>query len=292
MSLVKKFKLHFFQIIIKSDYLFNDQTKEPIDFLIENLSKTNKPDNIYEINGYKAFVKHIEDDFFCFEKHRIDDLPYVGSVNDNSERTLDLEDGESLIEKNYFYIKRDLGYIVYQEKQEGFRISSLTQYFQLLLSISSSDSIKINQIAQRGTYERLLKYGYIKSIELSLATPSNSLLKDFGVSLNDRILYKKDKNLNLNLKVNLEYKESITGDFLRNLKNLKDKYSGEISTFRIKGSENRDDKLSDINLVKDILEVEASVKVNQNHIDEKGIISELDRASRIYNDDIKGILYD
>jgi hypothetical protein len=292
MSIVKKFKLHFFQITIKKDFLFNDSKKEPIIFLTENLNKTSKPENVYEINGYKAFVKHIRGSFYCFEKHRIDDLPSVGSVNENLERTLELSEGETLIEKNYFYINIESKYIVYQERQEGFRISSLSTYFQYLLNISSNNILEIEQIAQKGSYERLLKYGYVKSLELSLASPSNSLLKELGVSINDRVLYKKDKKLNLSLKVALEKKESIENSFLAFFKGIKERYSEEITMLKIKGSEHLDDKLGDINLVKDVLEVEAVVKVKQNHIDENGMISELKRASDIYHEEIKGILYD
>lgn len=278
--------------MFKKDFLFNDNNQEPIDFLLKSLQKTNKPDNVYEINGYKAFVKHIKEDFFCFEKHRIDDLPSVGSVSENKERNLNLNEGETLIEKNYFFINRDLKYIVYQEKQEGFRISSLSIYFQMLLSISSSSSITINQIAQKETYGRLLKYGYIKSLELSLASPSNNLLSELGVSINDRVLYRKNKHLNLNLKVTLDKKESVPSTLLQTYKNIKEKYFDEINIMRIRGSETSEDKLGDINLVKDILEVEAVVKVNQNHIDELGMIEELKRASKVYYDEIKGILYD
>ncbi len=292
MSLVKKFKLHFFQIAIKKDFLFSDEKKEPLPFLIENLRKTSKPDNVYTINGYKAFVKHIEEDFYCFEKHRVDDLPSVGNVNENLERNLELSEGETLIEKNYFYINKEFKYIIFQERQEGFRVSSLSIYFKYLLNISSSNSLCIEQIAQKGTYERLIKYGYIKSLELSLASPSNNLLKELGVSINDRVLYKKNKRLNINLRVALEKKESIGNDFLQILKKIKEKYPEEVNSMKIRGSETSDDKLGDINLVKDVLEIEATVKVNKNHIDEKGMISELTRASRTYHDEIKGILYD
>ena len=113
-----------------------------------------------------------------------------------------------------------------------------------------------------------------------------------GTHVNIRVLYKKDKKLNLSLKVALEKKESIGSSFLSFFKGIKEKYPEEIAILKIKGSEHLDDKLGDINLVKDVLEVEAVVKVNQNHIDENGMISELKRASDIYHEEIKGILYD
>lgn len=127
----KQFKLHFYKL--EMDETLFSSSKNKYTELIKLLKKVKKPDNVYSVNGYQSYVKPIKNKVFCFEKHRIDDFPSIGNLNNNIERDIELEEGESLIEKNYFYIDDKLGYIVYQEKNEGFRASTLSGYFRQLL---------------------------------------------------------------------------------------------------------------------------------------------------------------
>lgn len=287
MSKTKIFTLHFYQIII-DDSLFTE-SKNKITELLRQLNKVSKPNNVYEIHGYKAFVKVVDNNIYCFEKHRIDDLPSVGSVNNNIERNLKLNVGETLIEKNYFLIDDELGYIIFQEKLEGYRATSLSSYFHALLGEKTS-KIHINQLLQTSSYERLLKYGYLKSMELSLASPSDDLLKEFGISLNDRILYKKNKNTTVSIKVTLDKKESIALQFIEGIKEKFRANSDKIKTLRIKGSETLQASLQDINLANDILKSKADVRIEDNQIVQDDMIHELNNAKRVHHEEIEGLL--
>lgn len=283
----KQFKLHFYKIEI-DETLFSD-SKNKYSELIKLLNKVKKPENVYSINGYQSYVKPIQNKVYCFEKHRIDDLPSVGNINNNSERNLELKEGETLIEKNYFLIDDKLGYIIYQEKNEGFRANTLSGYFKQLLGEKSS-KVHIYQLLQTSAYERLIKYGYLKSMELSLATPTDSMLKEFGINLDNRILYRKNKRLNVSVKVSLEKKETIAEEFIQNIHNLFKKNSDHIRSLSLKGSETEEANLDDINLAKDILEAQADVRIENNQIVEEDMIADLEKAHRVHNGEVRELI--
>lgn len=283
----KQFKLHFYKL--EMDETLFSSSKNKYTELIKLLKKVKKPDNVYSVNGYQSYVKPIKNKVFCFEKHRIDDFPSIGNLNNNIERDIELEEGESLIEKNYFYIDDKLGYIVYQEKNEGFRASTLSGYFRQLLG-EKTNKVHIYQLLQTSAYERLLKYGYIKSMELSLATPSDNMLKEFGINLNSRILYKKDKRINVSVKVGLEKKESVTIDFIKNIHNIFQKYSNQVNSLKLRGSETKESNLDDINLAKDILQAQADVRIENNQIVEDDMIFDLEKAHKVHNDEVKELI--
>ena len=289
MEKTKKFKLHFYKIDI-DDSLF-EITSNKIDALSLKLKSVIKPKNVYSINGYQSFVRHIKDEIYCFEKHRTDDLPSVGSVTDNKERNLNLKDGETLIEKNYFLIDSTLGYIIYQEKQEGFRATSLSIYFQKLLE-EKTRKIHIHQILQSDAYNRLMKYGYLKSMEVTFASPSDKQLKEFGVSLNNRILYKKNKRLNISIKVSLEKKETVAQTFISKVRDKFIDNSDNIKTLRLKGSKHEDDTLEDINLAKDVIEAIADVRIEENQIVQEDMIKDLEKAYLVHHSEIKDLIED
>jgi hypothetical protein len=283
----KIFKLHFYTIKI-DDSLFNTSKNKIID-LMKLLNAGKKPTNVYELNGYKAFIKPISNNIYCFEKHRMDDLPPVGNINNDKERHLNLKNGETLIEKNYFFINKELGYIVYQEKNEGFRASTLSLYFHFLLGEDTS-KIEISQILKTTAYQRLAKYGYLKGMEISFASPSNDMLKDFGISLTNRIMYQKNKNMNVSVKVSLSKKDSYSKEFIRGILNTYNKYSDKISLFKLKGSETEKGSLEDINLANDVIESVADVRIDKSHIVEDDMINALTHANTVHEDELKKLL--
>lgn len=289
-AITKKFRLHFYQIKV-DETLFPESTNENklID-LIQSLKKVSKPKDVYEVNGYKAFIRLVdsENNIFCFEKHRIDDFPAIGSIKDNKERNLDLNKDETLIEKNYFLINEDMKYIIYQEKNEGFRATTLTTYFNALNS--ELNKIEISQILKQAAYKRLTQYGYLKGMEITLASPNDKMLKDFGISLNDRILYKKNQNMNVSVKVSLTTKNSYPKKFIQNILNEYNKHSDNIKKFNIKGSDTKKAHIEDVNLAKNVIESIADVRITNGHIEEDDMKESIMHSLKVHKDEIEEIL--
>ena len=287
-----KVLFHFYKIELNIDKnLFSHKEEDQIEFLINELSKTSKPSNVYSLNGYQAFCKNITNNIYCFEKHRTNDIPTIGKITEDKERKIPLEEDETILEKNFFSINKlnkNIAYIIYQEKLEGFRATTLIGYFQKLLNIKNG--ISITQILQKDTYERLLKFGYIKGIDISFANPSDKLLKEWGIKLDERLLYAKDKDMNISIKIALNKKVSLAKKFLSHIYERLSRNTENISKAIIKGSENIDSNITELNLLNDVLESRFDIR-NKDKIQlETDIIKALKNLKELYNDEIEELL--
>ena len=285
--MIKKFKFHFYALDMElPKNIFNTEDLSDLEYMLKELKGATKPKNVYRLNGYYSFCRHIKDNVFCFEKHRQTDIPTIGKITDNSEREISLKKDETIIEKNYFLINPEVGYIVYQEKNEGFRAQTLIGYFKQFMNITK---VNITQILQKSAYEKLLKLGYIKGIEYNIATPNDKILKEFGVSIEERALY--NTKFNISVKIGLEDKEPIgLFNFLSDIQKKITRNSNNIKKLTIKGSEEEDSNLTEVNMLKDILEVISPIRVLDKNEMEDDIISELKKCNTIYKEEIKGLI--
>lgn len=96
-----------------------------------------------------------------------DDAPHI-ITRAGDEETIDLDDDEYLIEKNYFlYYSRD-ELMVYQVNRPGSDVSRLGQYLGEVAE--EQDTIALSDILMPDTLATLLR-GDVKSVEVSFARP-------------------------------------------------------------------------------------------------------------------------
>jgi hypothetical protein len=227
---------------------------------------------------------------FCFEKHRVDDFPDVGHLEKNTTKKLQLSKKESLVERNYFSLDTEIGYITYHEKLEGFRATTLNKYILKLLK-SKSESIKLLQILNNNAYDRLLNCGYIDSMSLSLATPSDEVLYDFGLSTFDRVKYANDKKIDVTIKATLEQDKSIYkqafDSFVKDFGNSFKRHTESIKVASFKIRKDRSSQSEEINLANDILVSEVNVTLDSGQISENDITDKLNESNNEYKDEIR-----
>lgn len=285
--MTQRVTFHFYEVQLNLDENLFNIGEDHFEMLLDAMRNTSKPDNVYPLSGHQAFCKHIDGNLFCLEKHRKSGLPTIGKLTDDEERQIELGDDETLIEKNFFIVS-DQGFIIYQEKKEGFRAQSLAGYLQKLLGVDGG--IRILQILTRDAYERLMSFGYIKSMDLEFASPSDRELRDWGVRLNDRIIYNRDAGVKVGIQIKLDrkrpltraLKDLITGNFQRN--------GGSVHKLTIKGSREEEDNLQEVNLSSDALEEKVILKAYPPNVFENGIIGELERLMNVYEDEVDELL--
>ena len=133
--------------------------------LIENKSEyqvrgLHPTDNDREIRG-------------CFVRFR-PDIPVTGSRSSLDEKPLLLDDGHTILEKNYFtlFIGDNYEVLAFQQSQEGGSISGLARYFS---AIAGDDRmVSFNDILTEESLESLLKGAIIKSVDFRVAKPKGS----------------------------------------------------------------------------------------------------------------------
>lgn len=104
-----------------------------------------------------------------FAKLRQRDIPHAGSPG-GSERDLDLEENEGLVEKNFFHYWTDRDLLVYQKQGNGSGASRLAQY----LSRCRGQTVTFDPVLQPDPMRRLMK-GSVRTrvADIRIARPTN-----------------------------------------------------------------------------------------------------------------------
>ncbi|MEN4658721.1 DUF6731 family protein [Pantoea agglomerans] len=107
-----------------------------------------------------------------FRKFRDTDIPEVGSVGGDAEQ-IDLEDGEGLIEKNFFIFYEERNILAWHKNNHS---SGVTQFVNFLSKISGAKASAL-PILQPDAIERLMNEDVeLKKIEFTLPRPTNPTL--------------------------------------------------------------------------------------------------------------------
>ena len=287
MSIRKKVSIHFYKIVIKSD--IHRVTQTDYINLYSKLKTLTKPTHMHEINDYPAYIKHIRDEIYCLEKHRREDLPTIGKIDGPEETNLVLQRNESLIEKNYFQINTSSNYIVYQEKHEGYKASTMAKYLQEIYS-NSDYEITIVDIMKQNMYSQLLQFGYLKTVDISLASPSDQVLQNFGISIDDRITFDSNATFDVAFRLQLTQKIQPRRNYVNELISLFQADRGSINTIKVKGSETRNGKNQEVNLAKVVYEHLPEVQTEDGTLNEMSLISCIREAESIYGEEIRNTI--
>ena len=294
--MTKKIKFRYYKISIHIDRnLTNAElTKTMVRTgLLQKIQNTQKPQNVYLINGHNAFTKKLatQTNIYCFEKHRQTHLPTIGTTVADIERPIELEEDESIMEKNFFLLNNQALYILYQEKKEGYWASSLGQYLTSLYA-KEGVTITLDAILSRESYEKFMRFGYIKKIELSFASPSDALLQEWGISIEDRfgIATADDADFQIGIKFPTKktWVENAKNRFLERFI----AHDGEIKKALVKGSELEGDPLSELNLSSDVLEETRSVRSDTTANFETHLVEHLEDIDRTMNPEILEIIHE
>ena len=290
----KKIKFRYYKVSINIDatLLTSGLTKSTVRTeLLQKLQSTVKPGDVYSISGHHAFTKNIEQEnkIFCLEKHRQTHLPTIGTTVEDRERPINLEEDESIMEKNFFLLGDNALYVLYQEKKEGYWASSLGNYFT---SIYNTDGVRISleAILSRESYENFMRLGFIKSLDLSFASPSDALLQEWGISIEDRFGITTEGETSFQVGMKFPTKKTWTQTARNSFLQKFIAHDEEIKRAVVKGSELEGDPLSELNLSSDVLEEMRSVRSDTTSLFEESVIEHLKDIDRTMADEIMEII--
>jgi len=292
--MTKKIKFRYYKVSIHiDDTLLNTGLTKAIvrTELLTKLQSTVKPTHVYSISGHHAFTKKIENEenLLCLEKHRQTHLPTIGTTTADRERPIDLEEDESIMEKNFFLINSQALYVLYQEKKEGYWASSLGHY---LTSLYNTDGVRITleAVLSRESYEKFMRLGFIKTLELSFASPSDELLQEWGISIEDRFGITTTGDASFQIGMKFPTKRTWTQTARNTFLERFIEHDGEISKAVVKGSELEGDPLSELNLSSDVLEETRSVRSDTTNLFEESVIEHLKDIDRTMTNEILEII--
>ncbi len=290
----KKIKFRYYKVSVNIDanLLTSGLTKATVRTeLLQKLQSASKPTDVFSISGHHAFTKSIEQDnnILCLEKHRQTHLPTIGTTTEDRERPIDLEEDESIMEKNFFLLGNNALYVLYQEKKEGYWASSLGNYFT---SLYSTEGVKISleAILSRESYEKFMRLGYIKSLDLSFASPSDALLSEWGISIEDRFGITTDGETSFQIGMKFPTKKTWTQTARNSFLQKFIVHDEEIRRAVVKGSELEGDPLTELNLSSDVLEEMRSVRSDTTAMFEENVIEHLKDIDRTMADEIREII--
>jgi hypothetical protein len=213
----RSYKIEFFQVSLNPNADAND-----IRDIFEGI-RDEDFDAALEIGGFTREVWGLLFDRFpssvCgqFRKFRDTDIPEVGVVGGDAEE-IDLEDGEGLIEKNFFVYYEDHDLLAWHKNNHS---SGVNQFVNFLTAISGA-KVSVSPILQSDAIERLMNGDVeLKKIEITLPRPTNPRFykgDDFGPDLIDLMGSANADSLKISLGIDLRRADT-EGSLTSRLKN-------------------------------------------------------------------------
>ncbi len=129
---------------------------------------------IKEINGHniEVYLHSITDEYLIGEirKYREEFLT-VANTKDKTEKELELETNESLMEYNQFILYKQHNMMLFQLKREACNATQLGKYFQALLY---NDLVAFYKVLKKDVYEKLMNgHKLYKDFEYTVRRPYN-----------------------------------------------------------------------------------------------------------------------
>lgn len=285
-KIMKEVKFYFYQLEYKfednlMDFSLSDYFKNPLDIKM----------HLFDINDNKGFLKKITDTIFCFQKFRKDFHPKIKDELTGDERDIELKANESLIEETYIYLDFRNNIMIMQSNRASFNSGAFAKYIiQLLKKKFKNDFFVCKPIISKDGIEKLIHHNVIKSIDLSIATPSIALLKDLGFHY-QKIAELDDSDLDrVELKLVSKRKRGLFNlETFKNFFNVdtKDSYN----RFKVKASSSYEGTGEIIDMLDELYVVTEKIQINTTKvIDSQDIILKLNQIYEFHISKIKELV--
>jgi len=140
--------------------------------------------DVYQVGGYKGFLKKINENIFVFQKLKHDFNPKLLDLKTGNETEITLEEDEYVVEETFFYYDFDNNILIYHMNRSGFAPSAFEEYIKKLLnSHLKNNTFILKPILSKQGYEKLASQRIVKKIDLSVAQPSLGVLKELGFNV-------------------------------------------------------------------------------------------------------------
>lgn len=227
----RSYKIEFFQL-----NLVPNQDVSSIRDLFEALDD-GEYDTSLEIGGFTREVWGLVFDRFAnsvcgqFRKFRDTDIPEIGSIGEDAEQ-IELDDGEGLIEKNFFVYYEQNDLLAWHKNSHS---SGINQFVNFLSSVTGA-KVTAGPILQSDAIARLMSGDVeLKKIEFTLPRPTNPQLypqDDFGSTILGMMNNADADSLKISMGVDLRRADT-EGKLARRLKRtLRNLVSNGASTAR------------------------------------------------------------
>lgn len=222
-----------------------------------------------------------------FAKFRHDDLPKIGSSEDDSEKDIDLDDEEGLIEKNHFLYDKKMQLLVYQQNKQGSGVTGFAEY----LTLATEATTVFNPIVQPDAMRRILKGNFKpKKISFSVARPAPEFLdaKRHALTRNLMKIMNDGGAYNINMTMSLGKRGGyLTADVMQSISELISNTSVRTAKIDV---EDVDGITHPIDLIADRVKDEITVKMVGRYPDAEQVFRELTKSKHANEGLIRSIL--
>ena len=211
-----------------------------------------------------------------FAKFRHDDLPNIGG-SDDTERPIELDDEEGLIEKNHFLYDCSREVLVFQQNGHGSTVGQFAEYITQAKDVTSV----FNPIIQPDAMRRLLS-GNTKpvQIELSVAAPENpALMKQtaFTKNLIKTMSESGARTINLKMSIGRTRNDYLKMDVVQGVAELFNHTPVKVARFKMEDSDGVNHL---IDLVTDRIKASIIVDMQGRYPNSENIFSKLAEVRR------------
>jgi len=222
--MMRDVKFYFFKLEYKL-------AKGLLNFSLKEYFKNplNLKDHLVSINNHKGFLERKKDNIFSFQKFRKDFNPTIKDEQTGQTRSVNLKETESFIEEVFLYWDFDHDIVIFQRNYAGFGNVAFEKYILKLLNDKfENDFFTLKPIMSKDGIEKLIKHNVIKSIDVSVPSPSIEVLNNLGFDANKIKKIDQDSIDRIEIKITSKRKTGIFNlDDLKKLLDFsknKDKY--------------------------------------------------------------------
>lgn len=254
-------------------------------------SELNVKNHIFSIHGHKAFLKKLNDNVFVLLKLRDDFNPKLLNATTGDESEIGLDENTYVIEETYFYYDFVENILLYQKNGHGFSPAALEEYIKELLKDKlEKNRFILKPVLTKEGYEKLSRHEIIKNITLNVAQPSLSLLKEFGVSIDEVISMDLDALSEVEIVFKSKRKHGIFSKdtFLNLIGKFQD--NPGVNKLQVNASESYESKQDTFDLLDDRYIIPHSIKtIKVRTIDRFDMIATLQKLADEHLATVKGL---
>ena len=219
-------------------------------------------------------------------KFRHNDIPVIGSIYD-TERRIELDEEEGLIEKNHFLYYQDKDLLVYQQNRDGSTYGKLAEYITTATGITTV----FNPVIQKDALLRLIQGGVKpRKMNVSFARPGDPALLSnhkFNKDLMKLLTDTGGMNMNVTISMGRTKKEYLSMDVFNSISELMG--ATHVGTAKLE-VENEDGVTETVDLITDRIKGAITVKMKGRYPITSDIFSNLTALKSEVNNELKAVL--
>lgn len=241
---------------------------------------------LFEIGGYKGFLKKWDDNIYIFQKFKKDFLPKIGDENGN-ERKIELKENEYVLEENVVFFDFNNNILIFHKNNAGFSISQLQEYLTKLLHEKAKKVILKPKLV-KDTFEKLNKYNFVKTLNFRLGKINIQTLKEVGIIDPEEIRKLIDISSSASIEVTIKAKRNHSIAEIEEIKKLLQKFNF-FDKLKVKASSSYEGSGEDIDLLDNILTINKKIKENKKRLDTQDLIFKIREVYEEYEPQLRKI---